>query len=177
MSVIENHRKMGCENIGIGYFPFKGEDSYYKFIQDFDKPMKLIHDNGMKLHYHNHAFEFERFGKRTGYDILIDETDPLLLGFILDTYWVQFGGKDPVDLTERLNGRITCMHFKDFAIKDNNQCMTEVMEGNLNWDKIIASCENTGVRYALVEQDINWTIDPFTSLETSYRNLMSRALV
>jgi sugar phosphate isomerase/epimerase len=174
LSVIENHKKMGCENIGIGYFPFKGEDSYYKFLKDFDKQMRLIRDSGMKLHYHNHAFEFERFGNRTGFEILMEETDPALLGFNLDTYWVQFGGKDPVECIEKLNGRITCAHFKDFAIKDGSQCMTEVMEGNLNWDKIIDSCESAGVRYAIVEQDNNWSIDPFASLETSYLNLKDK---
>jgi len=173
-AVIEHHKKLGCENIGIGYFPFNGESSYYQFIKDFEKPMKMMKENGMKLHYHNHSFEFERFGQRTGYDILIEETDKDLFGFILDTYWVQVGGKNPSDLIERLKGRISCMHIKDMSIQNGNQCIAEIMEGNLDFDKILTSCKNSGVQYALVEQDGNWRVDPFTSLETSYKNIKKK---
>jgi sugar phosphate isomerase/epimerase len=149
-------------------------NAYYKFIKDFEPASKLIAENGLKLHYHNHAFEFQRYGNKTGYDILIEETDPSLFGFILDTYWVQVGGKNPADMIEKLKGRIDCIHFKDLNIKNNEQCMTEVMEGNLDWNHIIRACENTGISYSLVEQDNNWTVDPFKSLETSYNNLMCR---
>jgi sugar phosphate isomerase/epimerase len=173
LAVIKEHQIMGCKHIGLGSMGFtpSGAESYYKFIKDYDEAASLIHKNGMRLHYHNHSFEFQKYGDKTGFDILVNETDPELWGFILDTYWVQVGGKNPVDVIFALKGRIDAIHFKDLTIVDNKQRMTEVMEGNFNWCKIIEACENTGISYALVEQDSDWTVGPFESLETSYRNL------
>ena len=173
LAVIKEHQIMGCKHIGLGSLGFtpSGADDYYKFIKDYDEAARLIQKNGMRLHYHNHSFEFQKYGDKTGFDILMNETEPALWGFILDTYWVQVGGKNPVEVIEALKGRIDAIHFKDLAIVNDKQCMTEVMEGNLNWGKIIEACENTGISYALIEQDINWTFGAFESLETSYRNL------
>ena len=66
------------------------------------------------------------------------------------------------------------MHIKDMSIQNGNQCIAEIMEGNLDFDKILTSCKNSGVQYALVEQDGNWRVDPFTSLETSYKNIKKK---
>jgi sugar phosphate isomerase/epimerase len=48
--------------------------------------------------------------------------------------------------------------------------MTEVGEGNLNWQEIIKACIEIGVEWAMVEQDVCQR-DPFESLSISLRNL------
>lgn len=51
--------------------------------------------------------------------------------------------------------------------------MAPVMEGNLDFRKILATLEKTGkTKYLLVEQDI-CEGSPFDCLETSYNNLRS----
>ena len=62
------------------------------------------------------------------------------------------------------------IHFKDMMIQDNEQHYAEVMEGNLNWKGILDACENTGIEYYIIEQDMCQR-DPFESLEISLRNL------
>ena len=64
------------------------------------------------------------------------------------------------------------VHFKDVAgISDERQAiMTEVGEGNLNWEAIIKACQDTRVEWAAVEQDICQR-DPFESLAISLKNL------
>lgn len=52
----------------------------------------------MKLAYHNHDFEFKKFGNQTGYDILLQETDKKLVDFELDLYWAVRSGNDPLQL-------------------------------------------------------------------------------
>ena len=69
--------------------------------------------------------------------------------------------------------RAVCVHFKDLEIVENNAVMAEVMEGNLDWDAIIAACEDAGTQWALVEQDI-CRRDPFESMEISYNNLKTK---
>lgn len=62
------------------------------------------------------------------------------------------------------------MHFKDLKIVKNEAKFGEVGEGNLDWNEIIAACDEAGVLAAAVEQDI-CPADPVDSLEISYKNL------
>ena len=65
------------------------------------------------------------------------------------------------------------MHFKDIGIIDKNVEMFEVGFGNIDWDDVIAACEDANVEYALVEQDI-CRRDPFESLKMSYDYLSGK---
>ena len=51
--------------------------------------------------------------------------------------------------------------------------MFEVGFGNIDWDDVIAACEDANVEYALVEQDI-CRRDPFESLKMSYDYLSGK---
>ena len=66
--------------------------------------------------YHNHNWEFFRLTddpSRTAYDVLIEETDPRLVHFELDLFWAVRGARDPVDILERIDGRVRQFHVKD----------------------------------------------------------------
>ncbi len=69
-----------------------------------------------------------------------------------------------------MKGRIPLVHFKDMGISGGKQVMTEVGEGNLNWDAILEACKSSGVLWYIVEQD-TCQRDPFESLAISLRNL------
>lgn len=172
--VINDHKTFGCMDIGIGCMPekYRGSIEATKaFVSDFDSAARAINKAGMKLHYHNHAFEYERYDGQRVIDVMISEMNPELWGFILDLYWVQFGGTCPAAQLEALKGRVDFCHFKDMEIVNNKQEMTTVMDGNLNFPEIFVACEKTGVRYAMIEQDDTHGRCPFGELERSYNNL------
>jgi sugar phosphate isomerase/epimerase len=109
-------------------------------------------------------------------DRLINETNPEEFMFIVDTYWLQFGGVDPAEFIRSLGKRAMMVHFKDYSINPNKNFiveMCEVGEGNLNWDEIIKACDEAGSLYALVEQDI-CNRDPFESMKMSYDYLNTK---
>lgn len=169
--LIEDHKIMGCTNIGIGSMPdeYRNDiESVRKFVKDFEAPAKLMKENGMIFQYHNHAFEFQKDNGKYLFDVLVNETDPDLLHFILDTYWVQYGGKNPVEIFYDLKGRIDVCHFKDMKLISHEQRFAPIGEGNLDWDKIIKACEDTGVEYAMIEQDNCYGLDPFGELKKSF---------
>ena len=56
-------------------------------------------------------------------------------------------------------------HVRQFA---------EIGEGNLDWDEIIAASKETNIPYAVIEQDADFLIDPFTSLAQSLKFLKQR---
>ena len=129
----------------------------------------------MHFAYHNHAFEFKKYNGRRVIDMLIDDTDPELFGFIMDTYWVQYGGGDPADFIKRLSGRMKVCHFKDYKINSENKPdFVEVGTGNLNLDECYRACRDSGVRYIVIEQD-TCDIDPRESMAISYKNLVDIA--
>ena len=94
------------------------------------------------------------------------------LGFTLDTYWVQAAGGDVVEWIDALKGRLPCVHLKDMAMEKGGQVMAPVMEGNMNFPRILRHLEKAGTKYILVEQD-TCQESPFVCLEKSYRNVSS----
>lgn len=172
-AVIREHTLWNCEYVGLGAMPIKYRTSrkgYETFAKEFSEIGRIYKQNGLGLVYHNHRFEFEKFNGKVGMEILFEESDPETFGFELDTYWVQAGGANPAEWIYKVKGRMGVVHFKDMAIKSNKQVFSEIGEGNLNWPTIIKACDETGVKWAAVEQDV-CPSDPFKSLKISFENL------
>ena len=175
--IIREHKMMGCGFIGIGSLPGTYErdaKGLNKFVEDFIPVCKKIKEAGLMFMYHNHAFEFEKVDGKLIIDYLIEGFDKDLMGFTLDTYWVQAGGGDPVWWLDKLSGRVDTIHFKDAMVYQGQLTMTEVMEGNLNWDAIFKACERAGVKWTFIEQDKCHGKDPFECLKISYDNLAAK---
>ena len=177
--VIADHHLWGCQRVGLGHMPAQfissDEDNFLAFANILNQVGEKLHSAGLSFHYHNHSFEFIRFGQRNGLELLFAETDPRYVKAILDTYWVQHGGADSIDWVRRLAGRMDVIHLKDMVIQGREQMMAEVGEGNMNWPGILAACAETGVAYAAVEQDICQR-NPFESITMSYDYLSQQGL-
>ncbi len=178
-AVIEEHHLWGCKHVAIGSMPPEyremGEEGFHRFAEVANEIGRALYEAGLTFSYHNHSFEFQRFGKRTGLDILFEETDPRYVRAEIDTYWVQHGGGDPAAWIRRMTNRMPVVHLKDMVIQGREQVMAEVGEGNLNWPAILEACRDAGVEWYAVEQDICQR-DPFESLVISYRNLKAMGL-
>jgi len=110
-------------------------------------------EQGMRLSYHNHSFEFARFDGQYGLDLLYENTSPEHLYAELDTYWVQHGGEDPVAYIRKYAGRLPILHIKDMA-DDEQRSFTEIGNGILDWPAIHAASVEAGVECYCVEQDV-----------------------
>lgn len=178
-SVVEQHRLWNCKHVAIGSMPKPyreaGEAGFRRFAAEASQVGQKLGQAGLTFSYHNHSFEFVRFGRRTGLDIIYAESDPRHLQAELDTYWVQHGGGDPAAWVARLKQRMPVVHLKDMVIIDNQQTMAEVGEGNLNWPAILTACREAEVEWYAIEQDICQR-DPFESLAMSYNNLKAMGL-
>lgn len=176
-AVIDEHQLLGCKHTAIGGIPqqYRSGEGFLTFAKEASKVIQNLKQAGLTFSYHNHSFELERFGTRTGLQILLEESDPSLFNFEIDTYWIQHGGGDPADWIKKVHGRCPLVHFKDMAILDGKPVMSEVGEGNLNWSEILRACRDSGVRWYLVEQDVCQR-DPFESLAMSLRNMKAMGL-
>jgi sugar phosphate isomerase/epimerase len=170
--VIDFHKTIGADYVGIGAMP--GEygrtpDGVKKFCEDFNPAAETLKSAGLNFMYHNHAFEFERFDGKNILEMIAEGIPSC--GFVFDTYWAAAAGADPAAWLKTFGGRVGTIHFKDMKIIGNQQCMCEILEGNLNWPAIFDACEEAGVKFAFVEQDDCYGESPFDCLEKSYVNL------
>ncbi len=178
-AVIAQHKLWECLHVALGSMPgtytSEGEEGYRRFAADATEAGRRLAQDGLTFSYHNHSYEFVRFGDRSGLDIIFSESDPQFLQAELDTYWIRHGGDDPVTWIRRMQNRMPVIHFKDMALEDGKPYMVEVGEGILEWPAIISACREAGVEWAAVEQD-ECRRDPFESMAISYRNLQRLGL-
>lgn len=185
--IAKDHDIYDCKYIGVGglsYF-WMPEYDLKNFIKDFNENIlpvaKTLKECGKYFMYHNHDHEFvkdEEKGK-TYYELLAESTDPELVGFTVDTFWVQAGGKDPAKIIRSLKGRCPVVHFKDYKMVrgcEERYRMAPCGDGALDFKDIIDACREAGVEYVAVEQDNCYGDDPFECLERSYKYLKSLGL-
>ena len=104
---------------------------------------------------------------------LAEEIPADIMGFTLDTFWVQAGGGDPAQWVKNLAGRVPAIHLKDFAY---GRKMAVVGEGNINFYRVFSEAEKAGTKFMLVEQDDCNGENPFDCLKRSYQNLRALGL-
>ncbi|MFB9863491.1 sugar phosphate isomerase/epimerase family protein [Rufibacter immobilis] len=145
----------------------RSADDYKRIAEKTNKAAELCKASNLKLAYHNHAFEFEAYGNTTGYDILLQETDPALVSFEADLYWVVRAGRKPADLFRQHQGRFVMWHVKDMD-KTSPDLNTEIGTGSINYQEIFGQAKLAGVHRIFVEQE-NFAAskDPFQSIRQS----------
>ena len=186
--IIAQHKLWNCPHVALGAMPMDyraSEEGFWRFVTEANAIGKKLYEAGLTFSYHNHSFEFVRFSKRTGLGLIYEETDPRYVKAELDTFWVQYGGGDPVVWIKKMAGRMPVVHFKDMIILydqrataelwTGRQTMAEIGEGNLNWPAILQACKEAGVAWYAIEQD-TCQRDPFESLRISFENLKAMGL-
>ncbi|MDL2293016.1 sugar phosphate isomerase/epimerase [Ruminococcaceae bacterium OttesenSCG-928-D13] len=77
----------------------------------------LISKYGMKAVIHNHGNEFfeltDDMGTTCAYDLMLENTDPDLVGFEFDLGWAARAGVDVVDYIKKHAGRFPLLHVKE----------------------------------------------------------------
>ncbi|HOG00826.1 MAG TPA: sugar phosphate isomerase/epimerase [Clostridia bacterium] len=185
--VIAYNHKLGVKYVRDSLIPktcIHNEKGYYEAADALNRYGRLLSDAGLHLYYHNHHFEFERFGGKTGFELLVENTDPDYVGFEIDVHWIQRAGQDPVRWIRRLAGRAELVHLKDYRIRFpegepspdifvKEQCIqfAEIGQGNLDMPAIIDASLEAGAVYLPIEQDQTYGRDPFECLKESVENI------
>jgi len=175
--IVADHKILECQWTGTGRSSDSedSEQGWIDFAREATEVARKVKPMGLNYVYHNHSHEFERFGERTAFEVLYEESDPECFYFELDTYWVAHGGASPVAWINKLGSRVPLLHLKDMTMHGREQFMAEVGEGNLDWDGILAAAQDAGVKWYIVEQD-TCERDPFESLAISFNNLKAMGI-
>ncbi|SHN22493.1 sugar phosphate isomerase/epimerase family protein [Gracilibacillus kekensis] len=189
--IVADCKVLNCQFIRIGMLPFSimgDKAKILDFIDRAEETAKRLKEEGIKLYYHTHHIEFQRFDGKFLLDLMKENTTEL--GFELDVHWIHRAGVDPVDFIKQYKDRVSLIHLKDYRIgnldvteedlKDMGNFFNkfvnliefaEVGEGNLNMPAIIEASQEAGAKYFLIEQDDTYGRDPFDCLHDSAENL------
>lgn len=152
----------------------KTKDDLKRTAELFNKTGETAKKAGLQFAYHNHAFEFEQVGDVMIFDYLLANTDPELVKYELDLYWVVRAGKDPVAYLEQHSNRFPLCHVKDMD-KDKKEDNTEVGNGSIDFAKVLKAAKDNGMQHYLVEQE-TFTRPAVESMAISY-NYLSKLTV
>lgn len=150
-------------------------DDYRTLAKRLNYAGQLCKKAGLKLVYHNHDFEFIKYGNETGMDILLKNTDKKLVDFELDIYWVIRSGLDPHDLFKANPRRYVMWHIKDMDKADPN-LNAEIGSGTIDYKRIFKDVKLSGMKYSFVEHETNYKPDRIGSITQSYIYLKENIL-
>lgn len=118
---------------------------------------KTLRDAGIRMHYHNHDFEFLiQFNGKRIIDIMLEQLDEKYVDLCVDVAWVRRGGDDPAAFLKKHASRIGYLHFKDFEADENGKFVrwVECGSGAVDFPAIMRALPALKtVQYAMIEQD------------------------
>lgn len=126
-------------------------------------------NEGIKLLYHNHDFEFKAMEDGTVIeDLLLEKCNPEFVNFQMDLFWVTKAGVDPLTYFEKYPGRFIAWHVKDMNKEGN---FAPVGTGTIDFKRILAEKDKSGMEFYLVEQDNTFGLDPLEAIKISHKGL------
>jgi sugar phosphate isomerase/epimerase len=138
-------------------------DDYKKIAERANEMGEQAKKAGVQFAYHNHTHEFRDLGGgKTGYEILLAETQPGLVQFEADCGWMITAGANPAEYFRRAPERFRMIHIKDFPASTkvttemggpNMPHPTQLGQGHIDYKPVIAAARRAGVKHFFVEQD------------------------
>lgn len=165
--VIANAKTLGATAAGIAWIPHKVKGHFtraecLRAAADFNRFGATLKQHGLTFFYHTHGYEFQPDGDGTLFDLLMAKTDPKLVKFQMDIFWVVRPGQDPVKLLRKYPGRFLSLHLKDMQKGATLGELTgsapkewdvPLGTGQLDLPAILEAAVATGVKHYYIEDE------------------------
>ena len=174
LAVTQRLAELGCPRLVVPALPEADRatpDRVRRAAADLASIAERLAIAGIRLGYHNHAFEFQALEDTTIWDVLLAAL-PAAVDVELDVYWASVGGRDPVALIGSLADRVRLLHMKDRAAGPQPRDAPPGA-GILPWPQIVAAARRAGVDWYIVEQDE--PREPLVDIERGLRHLAGLA--
>lgn len=166
-----------------------GTEGWEESKKVFNELADRLAENGIKLGYHNHEFEFATYQGKTLHDYIFEAVPADKMDPEIDTCWVRYASLNPEDMIRKYKGRVEVVHLKDFVCKrfgggpvyeligsdakpatreENGFEFRPLGDGIQDFATILKACEECGTETVIVEQDK--TYGGMTELEAAKRS-------
>jgi sugar phosphate isomerase/epimerase len=153
-AVLERLSVVGCPLVIVPWLPEAERTTpadVRRLASELGEIARVCADRGIRLGYHNHAFEFAPLNGTTVWDVLLDGLPPEV-ELEVDVYWAAIGGRDPVKLIHSTGKRVRLLHMKDIAAGPDRGDVAPG-DGVLPWPAIVAAGTELDVAWYVIEED------------------------
>lgn len=149
-----------AREIGMKYLicpwlgPQKSLDDYKRSADQFNQKGEVCKKNGLRFAYHNHDYTFAKLEGEYPQDVLMKNTDPSLVDYEMDIYWVVTAGEDAGAWMKKYKNRFRLCHIKDrikAATEKDASCV--LGQGSIDFSSVLKTARENGMEYFLVEQE------------------------
>jgi sugar phosphate isomerase/epimerase len=164
-AVIKEAQTFGAQQVMCAWIPHQGgftRADVDKALPVFTRAGRAMRDAGLRFLYHVHGYEFQPGPDGTHFDALAKGTEPGVVDFQMDVFWVVHGGGNPVDLFAKYPKRFPSTHLKDLRkgtkVGDpTGQAPDELSvplgEGMIDFPAILRAANKHGVKYHFIEDE------------------------
>lgn len=165
LSTLENHfeglymtyEKFSCRDYIVPYLEEECVGSQTALQDTADRlnaVAERLAEKNVRLHYHNHDFEFNGVDGRLAFDRLVEATNGVR--FEIDVGWVAAADKDPVDVLKTYADVIDIVHLKDMHVA--NGTPAQLGMGDVDLESCVDATREIGAEWLVYEYD--WPEDP-----------------
>lgn len=162
-------KALGLKYAGCAWIPHNGdfdEKTCREAIAVFNRAGEMMAKHGLKFFYHVHGYEFQPYQQGTLLDLLISQTNPKLVSYQMDIFWVVFPNQDPVKLFEKYGKRWELVHLKDMCKGTERGALTGSTDvkndaalgaGLMDLPSILRAARKAGVKWYFIEDESPWS--------------------
>ncbi len=149
---IDDHAEVGVQQLICPSVDteFKSVQPLKRLCEVFNHFGEACKKAGIQFGYHNHDYEFRKAEDLYLMDVLLQQTDPALVKWEMDLYWVSYAQEDPAHWVNQYPGRVSAFHVKDLAPTPQRETAV-VGDGVIDFKTIFNQKGASGVKYYIVE--------------------------
>jgi sugar phosphate isomerase/epimerase len=163
--VVRDAHTLGLETVICGWIPHEKAltpQDADNAIASFNRWGAAAAREKLRLGYHIHGYEFVASADGTLMHTLLERTDPLLVDYEMDVFWVVRGGGDPVALLQRYGQRIRILHLKDIdrgtptgitTGEAPDEASVPLGTGIVDWRAVMNAAVKARVKWYLIEDE------------------------
>ncbi len=164
-ATIEFNHAIGNKFLIVPWMENETRQEWLEKANQFNELADKLKPHGMKIGYHAHAHDFEKFDGETAWDIFFGNTKPEVI-MQLDTGNCCEGGAEPVAVLKKYPGRARTIHIKAYGGGPDSV----IGEDKVDWKGVFTFCEGLGkTEWYVLEHET--AKDPFDAVKRSYEAL------
>lgn len=165
--VIEEAKAFGTDTVvvtGMHRFDFSDKAAVLELAGKLNAAGQALSEGGIRFLYHNHNCEFRKVEPGlNAYQLLLNETDPALVGIEFDSYWPTEAGVNVLALMKQIGPRMELYHINDRGARVTGPTGSilksdsmELGHGNMDLVSLVETAKELGVKAVILESHKNW---------------------
>jgi sugar phosphate isomerase/epimerase len=150
----ERAATLGQQYVGVSYMDgAQTAEGYRRMAEEMNQWGERAKTYGLRWYAHLHDNEFHKDPEtgETLFDVWLAETDPELVWFELDIYWILRAGVNPAHYLDRYEMRFPLLHLKDGTPTEGIE--TDLGYGSVDFPEILSHLRFLGRHHCIIERD------------------------